>query len=63
LAESLVSRLSGTVGRGHPIEKIELVPSGGGVFDVFVDDKRLFSKADAHRFPEAKEILDLLPSK
>jgi len=38
----------------------ELIEGGGGVFDVSVDGRRVFSKHDAGRFPENDEILDLL---
>ncbi len=32
----------------------------GGIFDVTVDNKRIFSKDDQGRFPTEKEILDKL---
>ncbi len=38
----------------------ELVPGGGGIFDVKRDGKLLFSKHESGRFPEDQEILDLL---
>ena len=38
----------------------ELTPGRGGVFDVVVDGRRIFSKHEAGRFPEEREILDLL---
>jgi selenoprotein W-related protein len=40
--------------------KSELVPSGGGVFEVTVDGKKIFSKKDLGRFPEDGEILSLV---
>ncbi len=39
---------------------IELVASGGGVFEVAVDDKTIFSKRQLNRFPEDGEILRLM---
>jgi selenoprotein W-related protein len=36
---------------------VELVKGSGGVFDVFEDEERLFSKHEEHRFPEPSEIL------
>jgi len=36
---------------------VELVKGSGGVFDVFQDAERVFSKHEEHRFPEAGEIL------
>jgi selT/selW/selH-like putative selenoprotein len=35
----------------------ELVHGASGVFDVAVDGRRIFSKHEAGRFPEAEEIL------
>lgn len=40
--------------------KSELVPSGGGVFEITVDGKLLFSKKKLERFPEEGEILGLI---
>ena len=34
----------------------KLVAGAGGVFDVTVDGKLVFSKKTTHRFPEAGEI-------
>jgi len=38
----------------------QLVRGGGGIFDVTVDSKRIFSKHDTGRFPTEKEILEQL---
>ena len=38
----------------------ELVPSSGGVFEVFQDGKRIYSKKALGRFPNEGEILGLL---
>lgn len=38
----------------------ELIPSSGGVFEIFQDGKRIFSKKALGRFPEDGEILGLL---
>jgi selenoprotein W-related protein len=35
---------------------VELVPSGGGVFEVDLDGERVFSKRELGRFPEEGEI-------
>jgi selenoprotein W-related protein len=37
--------------------KAELKKSGGGVFEVFIDDKKIFSKKESGRFPDQDEIL------
>ncbi len=38
----------------------ELVRGSGGVFNVSVDNRRIFSKHDEGRFPSESEILDAL---
>lgn len=40
----------------------KLVRGSGGIFDVHADDKKIFSKKDAGRFPSEKEIVDQLRS-
>ena len=40
--------------------KIKLVSSGGGVFEVCLEDKLIFSKKSLGRFPEHSEIDDLI---
>jgi selenoprotein W-related protein len=42
------------------IESITLIPSSGGVFEVTVDDSRIFSKAALGRHAEPGEIARLL---
>lgn len=36
----------------------KLIEGGGGIFDVKVDDKLIFSKHQVGRFPEHHEVLD-----
>jgi selenoprotein W-related protein len=38
------------------ITSLEIVPGKGGVFDVDVNGKRVFSKHESGRFPEWSEI-------
>ncbi len=38
------------------IDQLQLLPAGGGRFEVTVDDTRVFSKLEADRFPEYEEI-------
>lgn len=38
------------------------MPSGGGVFEVTVDGKKVFSKKELGRFPEEGEVLGLIRS-
>ena len=40
--------------------EVDLVAGGGGIFDVVVDDKPIFSKFKKGRFPEDGEILALI---
>ena len=40
----------------------KLVRGSGGIFEVHVDDKKIFSKKEAGRFPSEKEIVDQLRS-
>jgi len=39
---------------------VQLIPSSGGVFEVTVDGRLIFSKKDIKRFPEEGEIIALL---
>ncbi len=38
----------------------QLVRGSGGIFEVHVDNKKIFSKKEAGRFPTEKEIVDQL---
>ena len=38
----------------------DLIPGAGGTFDVTVDGKRIFSKAQTGRFPEPGEVAGLV---
>ena len=38
----------------------ELIASGGGVFEITVDGKKLFSKKALGRFPGDGEVLELI---
>jgi selenoprotein W-related protein len=40
----------------NDVKSLELKPSGGGVFEVTVNGKLLFSKKETGRFPEPGEI-------
>ena len=39
---------------------IELIPSGGGVFEVILDETLIFSKKAVKRFPEDGEVEKLI---
>jgi selenoprotein W-related protein len=40
--------------------EVELLASSGGVFEVVVDGRTIFSKKKLGRFPEEREVADLL---
>ena len=42
------------------LAEVALVPGTGGVFDIRLDGETLFSRKDAGRFPEAKEVKQLI---
>ena len=42
------------------LAEVALVPGTGGVFDIRLDGETIFSRKDAGRFPEAKEVKQLI---
>ena len=40
----------------------QLVRGSGGIFDISVDNKRIFSKKEQGRFPSEKEVVEQLRS-
>ena len=40
--------------------EVELIESGGGVFEVTVNDSLIFSKKELDRFPNENEISELV---
>lgn len=44
----------------HGEYRIEREEGGNGIFDVFADGKRIYTKRDTGRFPEHAEILEIL---
>jgi selenoprotein W-related protein len=40
--------------------EVALVPGAGGIFEVRVDGKLIFSRAEAGRFPESKELKQVI---
>ena len=45
---------------GNSISRLELITSGGGVYEVMKNGKLIFSKKKEERFPELDEIKQLL---
>jgi selenoprotein W-related protein len=54
LAQELLMTFAGEIG------EVALQPGEGGVFEIHLNGELLFSRADAGRFPEAKELKQLL---
>ena len=48
---------------GQKIGELALVPSAGGVFTVLLDGNEIFSRKVEGRFPEAKELKQLIRDK
>jgi len=44
----------------HDLGRVSLVPGSGGVFEIWLDNELIFSRKEAQRFPEAKEIKQLV---
>ena len=56
------SRVEQEIKLNFPESSVELVEGRGGVFDVYLGDKLIFSKNAMHspRFPESGEIPELI---
>jgi len=52
-----MSGLKPNIRAPHPIERIVLVPGGGGIFDVHADGQLIFCKHKAGRHPDPEEII------
>ncbi len=42
------------------LNEVALAPSTGGTFDVFLNDEMIFSRGEEGRFPESKELKQLV---
>lgn len=54
LAEELLSEWR------NRIQELTIIPSTGGIFEVSLDGKLIFSKKQLGRFPEKGEVLELV---
>jgi selenoprotein W-related protein len=60
-AVELASRILSTFGTSQNKRlAVALKPSDNGVFDIYFNDKLIFSRHQQRRFPEPKEILDTI---
>ena len=48
---------------GDSLGELALVPSTGGVFTVLLDGDEIFSRKEQGRFPESKELKQLIRDK
>ena len=46
--------------KDFPQADVSLISSGGGVFEICLDDDLIFSIKSLNRFPEDGEIIDLI---
>ena len=54
------SSLEAELKQNFPNMEISLISSGGGVFEIVLDGKLIFSKKAINRFPEKGEILRII---
>jgi selenoprotein W-related protein len=54
MTEELMNNFQGSVAG------INLIPSGGGVFEVSVDEELIFSKKELGRFPNEQELSQII---
>jgi len=45
---------------GEELGEVALIPGSGGIFEVRLDGEKLWSKKEAGRYPEPKEIKQLV---
>ncbi len=45
---------------GTSVSSLELIPSSGGVFEVYNEQKLVFSKKNEGRFPDENEVVKIL---
>ena len=54
------SSLEASLKNNFPDADISLISSGGGVFEICIDDELIFSKKSLKRFPEDGEVEKLI---
>ncbi len=54
------SSLEGELKQNFPNMEISLISSGGGVFEIVLDGKLIFSKKAINRFPEKGEVVRII---
>lgn len=56
----MASRLKADIESYNPSYTVELIESGGGVFEIEKEGELIFSKKKLGRFPESEEVLSQL---
>ena len=56
------SSLEAELKEKFPDLRTKLIPSGGGVFEIVLNNDLIFSKKQKHRFPDDGEIVSLIRS-
>ena len=54
------SSLEAELKQNFPYMEISLISSGGGVFEIVLDGKLIFSKKAINRFPEKGEVVRII---
>ena len=54
------SSLEAELKQNFPNMEISLISSGGGVFEIVLDGKLIFSKKAINRFPEKGEVVRII---
>ena len=54
------SSLEAELKQNFPNMEISLISSGGGVFEIILDGKLIFSKKAINRFPEKGEVVRII---
>lgn len=60
---SLINELSEDEKLHAQISSVELIPSGGGRYEITVNDELLYSKAETGRHAEPGEVYNLIKAK
>jgi selenoprotein W-related protein len=45
------------------IQKLELIPSSGGAFEVTVNGEKIYSKLETGVFPDSEEMIEIITAK
>ena len=60
MAEALVDEFRPPIGQPHPVEAIELVPAGKGMYEVYVDGRQVYSKLETGQHISSADAVRLI---